>query len=37
MIQYFMVLMRKHNPQVADEHFKFGILKAEDNEEEQHE
>ena len=29
----FMVLMRKNYPQVADEQFEFGILKAEDNEE----
>jgi len=26
--------MHKHHPQVADEQFEFGILKAEDNEEE---
>jgi len=31
----FMVFMRKSYPQVADEQFKFGILKAEDNEEEE--
>ena len=29
----FMVFMRKNYPQVADEHFEFEILKAEDNEE----
>ena len=27
----FMVFMHKNYPQVADEQFKFGILKAEDN------
>jgi len=27
----FMVFMRKNYPQVADEQFQFGILKAEDN------
>jgi len=30
----FSVFMHKHHPQVADEQFEFGILKAEDNEEE---
>jgi len=35
MNQDFMVFMRKSYPQVADEQFKFGILKAEDNEEEE--
>jgi len=29
----FIVFMRKNYPQVADEQFEFGILKAEDNEE----
>jgi len=29
----FAVFMRKCYPQVADEQFEFGILKAEDNEE----
>jgi len=29
----FMVFMHKNYPQVANERFKFGILKAEDNEE----
>ena len=29
----FMVFTRKNYPQVADEQFEFGILKAEDNEE----
>jgi len=28
-----MEFMRKNYPQVADEQFEFGILKAEDNEE----
>jgi hypothetical protein len=32
-----MVFMRKNYPQVADEQFEFGILKAEDNEEEEDE
>jgi len=32
-----MVFMRKNYPQVADEPFKFGILKAEKNEEEEDE
>jgi len=31
----FMVSMRKSYPQVADKQFEFGILKAEDNEEEE--
>jgi len=31
----FMVFTRKNYPQVADEQFEFGILKAEDNEEEE--
>jgi len=30
-----MVSMRKSYPQVADKQFEFGILKAEDNEEEE--
>ena len=29
----FIVFMRKHYPQVADEEFELGILKTEDNEE----
>jgi len=33
----FMVFMRKNYPQVADEQYKFGILKAEDNEEKEDE
>jgi len=33
----FMVFMRKNYPQVADEQNEFGILKAEDNEEERDE
>ena len=35
----FIVIMRtcNHYPQVADEQFEFGILKAEDNEEKDHE
>jgi len=33
----FMVFMRKNYPQVADEQFEFGILKAEDNEEKEDE
>jgi len=33
----FMVFMRKNYPQVADEPFEFGILKAEDNEEKEDE
>jgi len=32
-----MVFMRKNYPQVADEQFEFGILKAEKNEEEEDE
>ena len=32
-----LVFMRKSYPQVADEQFEFGILKAEDNEEKQDE
>jgi len=32
-----MVFIRKNYPQVADEQFEFGILKAEDNEEEEDE
>jgi len=32
-----MVFMRKNYPQVADEQFEFGILKAEDNEEKEDE
>ena len=31
----FIVLMRKHYPEVTNEQFEFGILKAEDNEEEE--
>jgi len=30
-----MIFMRKQYPQVADEQFESGILKAEDNEEDQ--
>jgi hypothetical protein len=30
---FIVVCMRKHYPQVADEQFEFGILKAEDNKE----
>jgi len=33
----FMAFMRKTYPQVADEQFEFGMLKAEDNEEKEHE
>jgi len=33
----FMVFMRKNCPQVADEQFKFGILKAEEKEEKEDE
>ena len=33
MNQDFMVFMRKNYPQVSDEQFEFGILKAEDSEE----
>ena len=33
----FMVFMRKNYPQVADEKFEFGILKAEVNEEKEDE
>jgi len=33
----FMVFMRKNYPQVADEQFEFGILKADDNEEKEDE
>jgi len=33
----FMVFMRKNCPQVADKQFEFGILKAEDNKEEEDE
>jgi len=33
----FIVFMRKNYSQVADEQFEFGILKAEDNEEEEDE
>jgi len=33
----FMVFMRKNYPQVADEQFEFGIIKAEDNEEKEDE
>ena len=33
----FIKFMRKHYPQVADEQFEFGILKAEDNEKEEDE
>jgi len=32
-----MVFMRKNYPQVADEQFEFGILKAKENEEEEDE
>jgi len=32
-----MVFMRKNYPQVADEQFEFGILKADDNEEKEDE
>ena len=32
-----MVFMRKNYPQVADEQFGFGILKAEDNDEKKEE
>jgi len=32
-----IVFMRKNFPQVVDEQFEFGILKAEDNEEEEDE
>jgi len=37
MNQDLMVFMRKNYPQVADKQFKFGILKAEDNEEKEDE
>jgi len=33
----FMVFIRKNYPQVADEQFEFGILKADDNEEKEDE
>ena len=33
----FMVFMRKNYPQVADEQFEFGLLKAKDNEEKEDE
>ena len=33
----FRVFMRKNYPQVADEQFAFGILKAEDNEQKEDE
>jgi len=33
MNQDFMVFMRKNYPQVSDEQFEFGILKAEDSKE----
>ena len=33
----FIVFMRQHYPEVANEQFEFGILKAEDNEEEEDE
>jgi len=33
----FIVFMRKHYPQFADEQFEFGILKAEDNKEKEDE
>jgi len=33
MDQDCMVFMRKNYPQVADEQFEFGIIKAEDSEE----
>jgi len=37
MNQDFMVFMRKNYPQVADEQFEFGLLKAEDSEEKEDE
>ena len=33
----FIVFMRQQYPEVANEQFEFGILKAEDNEEEENE
>ena len=37
MNQDFIIFMRKHYPEVANKQFEFGILKAEDNEEEEDE
>jgi len=37
MNRYFMAFMRKNYPQVANEEFEFGILKAQDNEEKEDE
>jgi len=37
MKQDFIGFMRKNYPEVADEQFEFGILKAEDNEEKEDE